>query len=103
MGVRPLMGSVDDAYDNAMAKSFFATLECELIDRRVWQTQTEARQGAFTWIESWYNPKCLHSALDCMSPINFEGKHNEQKSQTPSSENGLPTASSHLWTRHLRA
>jgi putative transposase len=42
MGVRPSMGSVGDAYDNAMAESFFATLECELIDRRVWKTQTEA-------------------------------------------------------------
>ena len=96
MGVRPSMGSVGDAYDNAMAESFFATLECELIDRRVWQTQTEARLAVFTWIEGWYNPRRLHSALGYMSPVNFERKHNEQKSQTPSShkssENGLPTA-----------
>ena len=98
MGVRPSMGSVGDAYadlgfcHNAMAESFFATLECELIDRRVWQTQTEARLAVFTWIEGWYNPKRLHSALGYMSPVNFERKHSEQKSQTPSSENGLPTA-----------
>ena len=92
------MGSVGDAYadlgfcHNAMAESFFATLECELIDRRVWQTQTEARLADFTWIEGWYNPKRLHSALGYMSPINFERKHMAQKSQTPSRENGLPTA-----------
>ena len=92
MGVRPSMGSVGDAYDNAMAESFFATLECELIDRCVWQTQTEARLAVFTWIEGWYNPRRLHSALGYMSPINFERKHNEQKSQIPSRENGLPTA-----------
>jgi putative transposase len=94
MGVRPSMGSVGDAYDNAMAESFFATLECELIDRRVWKTQTEARLAVFTWIESWYNPKRLHSALGYMSPINFERKHKAQKSQTPSStpKDGLPTA-----------
>ena len=98
MGVRPSMGSVGDAYadlgfcHNAMAESFFATLECELIDRRVWQTQTEARLAVFTWIEGWYNPKRLHSALGYMSPINFERKHRSQKSQTPSRENGLPTA-----------
>ncbi len=96
MGVRPSMGSVGDAYDNAMAESFFATLECELIDRRVWKTQTEARLAVFTWIEGWYNPKRLHSALGYLSPINFERKHKEQKS-TPSSstrlpEHGLPTA-----------
>ena len=83
-----------------VAESFFATLECELIDRRVWQTQTEARLAVFTWIEGWYNPRRLHSALGYMSPINFERKHNEQKLQTPasdkstdtSSDNGLPTA-----------
>ena len=96
MGVRPSMGSVGDAYDNAMAESFFATLECELIDRRVWKTQTEARLAVFTWIEGWYNPKRLHSAPGYMSPINFERKHKAQKSQPPSShksrENGLPTA-----------
>ena len=49
MGVRPSMGSVDDAYDNAMAESFFATLECELIARRTWRTKTEARLAVFTW------------------------------------------------------
>ena len=92
MGVRPSMGSVGDAYDNAMAESFFATLECELIDRRVWKTQTEARLAVFTWIEGWYNPRRLHSALGYMSPVNFERKHNEQKSQPLSSKNGLPPA-----------
>ena len=43
------MGTVGDAYDNAMAESFFATLECELIDRRLWKTHTEARLAIFTW------------------------------------------------------
>jgi putative transposase len=49
MGVRPSMGTVGDAYDNAMAESFFATLECELIDRRSRQTKTEARLALFTF------------------------------------------------------
>ena len=49
MGVRPSMGTVGDAYGNAMAESFFATLECELIDRRIWKTHTEARLTIFTW------------------------------------------------------
>ena len=48
MGVRPSMGSVGDAYDNAMAESFFASLECELIDRRSWKNKTEARLAVFT-------------------------------------------------------
>lgn len=73
------MGSVGDAYDNAMAESFSATLECELIDRRSWRSKAEARTALFTWIESWYNPRRLHSALDYDSPINFEEKHRANK------------------------
>ena len=72
MGVRPSMGSVGDAYDNAMAESFFASLECELIDRRSWKNQTEARLAIFTWIEGWYNPRRRHSGIGQKSPINFE-------------------------------
>ena len=71
------MGSVGDAYDNAMAESFFASLECELIDRRSWKNKTEARLAIFTWIESWYNPTRRHSGLGYLSPINFERKLNE--------------------------
>src|SRR2546427_36772 len=43
MGIRPSMGSVGDAYDNAMCESFFATLECELLDRQRFKNQVEAR------------------------------------------------------------
>ena len=56
-GVRPSMGSVGDAYDNAMAESFFATLECELLDRRRFRTQAEARMAVFEFIEGFYNPR----------------------------------------------
>jgi hypothetical protein len=72
MGVRPSMGSVGDAYDNAMAESFFASLECELIDRRVWKSFAQARMEIFTWIEGWYNPRRRHSGLGQKSPANFE-------------------------------
>jgi putative transposase len=91
MGVRPSMGTVGDAYDNAMAESFFATLECELIDRRVWKTHAEARGAIFTWIEGWYNPRRRHSSLDQTSPINFERKHQAQQVKSPCPANGLPT------------
>ncbi len=53
--VRPSMGSVGDAYDNAMCESFFATLECELLDRRRFASQAEARMACFSFIEGWYN------------------------------------------------
>ena len=52
MGVRSSMGTVGDAYDNAMAESVFASLECELIERRSFKTKTEARLAVFTWIEA---------------------------------------------------
>ena len=79
MNVRPSMGTVGDAYDNAMAESFFATLECELIARRKWETKTRARMEIFTWIETWYNPHRRHSGLGQMSPINFEKLQPEKK------------------------
>jgi putative transposase len=72
MNVRPSMGSVGDAYDNAMAESFFATIECELLERRPFKTQTEARLAIFEFIEGWYNPHRRHSALGYLSPVNFE-------------------------------
>jgi putative transposase len=91
MGVRPSMGSVGDAYDNAMAESFFATLECELIDRRSWPTKAEARMALFTWIEGWYNPRRRHSALDYVSPMVFEEQHRQLRRQGRTAEHGLPT------------
>jgi putative transposase len=71
-GIRPSMGSVGDAYDNAMAESFFATLEREVIDRHRFGSQIEARMAVFTWIESWYNPHRRHSSLGYRSPMNYE-------------------------------
>lgn len=71
-GVRPSMGSVGDAYANAMCESFFATLECELLERRRFASQAEARMTCFGFIEGWYNPARLHSALGYRSPLAYE-------------------------------
>jgi putative transposase len=76
-GVKPSMGTVGDAYDNALCESFFASLECELIDRRTFKSHTEARMAVFQYIEGWYNPRRRHSALDYQSPINYEKLHVE--------------------------
>jgi putative transposase len=73
-GVRPSMGSVGDAYDNALCESFFATLECELLDRRCFQSQAEARMAVFSYIEGWYNPSRRHSAIGYVSPIAYEAQ-----------------------------
>ncbi len=90
-GVRPSMGTVGDCFDNAMCESFFATLECELPSRRRFKTQAEARIAVFDFIKGWYNPHRRHSALDYLSPINYERSHSAQadyRSPTPSTETG---------------
>ena len=70
MGVRPLMGSVGDAFDNAIVKSFFASLECELLNRRYFKSKLDARLATFTWIEGRYNLRRRHSAIGYQSPVN---------------------------------
>jgi len=90
-GVRPSMGSVGDCFDNAMCESFFATLECELLNRQSFKTQVEARMAVFDFIEGWYNPHRRHSALDYLSPINYERSHSAKadfRSPTPSTQSG---------------
>ncbi len=72
MQVRPSMGTVGDANDKAMAESFFASLEGELIERSTFQSKAQARMAVFTWIEGWYNPRRRHSGLGYLSPLNFE-------------------------------
>jgi putative transposase len=74
-GVQPSMGSVGDAYDNAMCESFFATLECELIDRTRMRTRQEAERAVFQFIEGWYNSHRRHSSLDYECPIGYEEKN----------------------------
>ena len=71
-GVRPSMGSVGDCFDNAMCESFFATLECALLDRSSFRTSAETRRAIFDFIEGWYNTQRRHSSLAYESPINFE-------------------------------
>jgi putative transposase len=74
-GVRPSMGSVGDAYDNAMCESFFATLECELLARSRFKALAEARSAVFGFIEGFYNSRRRHSSIGYLSPIDFERRH----------------------------
>ncbi len=79
--VRPSMGLVGDAYDNAMCESFFATLKCELLERRRFASQAEARMACFSFIEGWYNPVRLHSALGYRSPMAYEAAMEKAKAE----------------------
>ena len=95
MGVRPSMGSVGDAYDNAMAESFFASLECELLKRTVLPTKSAARTALFSYIEGWYNPRRRHGSIGMMAPNAFEAKaRKNQKREAEKNHcdfDGLPT------------
>ena len=71
-GLLASMGSRGDAYDNALCESFFASLEYELLDRSSFVDRSAARVGVFDYIECWYNPHRRHSALDMLSPLEFE-------------------------------
>lgn len=78
-GLLGSMGTVGDALDNAMAESFFGTLQLELLDRRRWNTRKELAQAIFEWIEAWYNPQRRHSSIEYMSPIEYETRHTPTK------------------------
>jgi putative transposase len=77
-GVARSMGSVGDCFDNAVAESFFATLECELLDRFPFKDRHEARIKIHNYIEHFYNRKRRHSTLGNVSPIEFERRWRER-------------------------
>ena len=70
--IKPSTGTVGDAYDNAMAESFFSTLEAELFAGRPLKPRSQTRSEVFSFIEGWYNPRRRHSALGYKSPKQFE-------------------------------
>jgi len=78
-GIALSMGSTGDCFDNAMAESFFASLETELIDRSSWPTRAEARLAVFDYIEAFYNPTRRHSALGYLSPAEFERRYRSEE------------------------
>ncbi|MDQ3773724.1 MAG: integrase core domain-containing protein, partial [Pseudomonadota bacterium] len=78
---RPSMGSVGDCFDNAMCESFFATLECELLDRSRFETQAEAKMALFAFIEGWYNPHRRHSSIAYLSPVTTRGGYVQHRTR----------------------
>ena len=77
-GALASMGSVADCYDNALAESVFATIECELFDQQPggrFTSRREAKLAVFDYLETFYNPRRRHSALGQISPTAFEKRH----------------------------
>jgi putative transposase len=78
-GIALSMGSTGDCFDNAMAESFFASLETELIDRTSFRTRADARLAVFDYIEAFYNTQRRHSALGYLSPAEFERRYRPEE------------------------
>ena len=76
------MGSRGDAFDNAACESFFATLKTELVHTRTWPTRQAARTAIYEYIEVCYNRRRRHSALDYLSPTEYETRHHQQQPGT---------------------
>lgn len=74
-GLLGSMGSVGDAFDNAVVESFFGTLQLELLDQHRWATREQLAQAIFEWLEAWYNPKRRHSYCGWLSPADYEAAH----------------------------
>lgn len=97
--MRGSMGSIGDALDNvedlrlvgAVAESFFATLQTELLDRQLWPTREMLRSAIFEYIEVFYNRRRRHSTLGYLSPLEFERRWCEQSKPANLTENTEPS------------
>ena len=69
------VGSVGDCFEGAAAESFFATLPCELLDRRSWPTRRQLATAVFDFVAVFYNRRRRHSALGYLSPAEYELLH----------------------------
>ena len=78
-GILPSMGSPGDAYDNAAAESFMATIKTELVQRQRFKRRDDARLAVFSYIEGFYNPHRRHSALGYRSPAEYEKMQYENR------------------------
>jgi hypothetical protein len=87
------MGSVGDAYDNAICESFFATLECELLDREIFRTRSEAKLAIFNYIEVFYNRWPRHTSIGSVSPVAYEAAYGEAK---PPNRRAIAQSGGHL-------
>jgi putative transposase len=74
-GMKQSMGKTGVCWDNALAESFFATYKLELIEPRSWPTRARTRTATVHWIEAVYNRRRRHSAIDMMSPVDYEDRY----------------------------
>jgi len=78
-GLLGSMGRVASSVDNSMIESFWSTMQRELLDQQHWHSVDELGGAIFEWIEAWYNPRRRHTALNMLSPVDFEALHTATK------------------------
>ena len=78
-GLAPSVGAVGAPFDNAMVESFWARMQVELLNRRKWKTRVELATAIHDYIEIWHNTRRRHSALDMLTPTEFENNHHHQQ------------------------
>ena len=81
------VGSVGDAYDNALAESFVDSFKTELIKDRVWRTRSQLELAVVEYV-SWFNHDRLHESLGDIPPVEFEDAH-QARSTTPAGSSPL--------------
>ncbi len=79
-GVLASVGSVGDAYDNAMAESFVDTFKTELVADRSWRSRSQLELAVVEYV-SWFNHERLHESLGDRSPVEFEDLYVRQGAQ----------------------
>jgi putative transposase len=80
-GLAPSMGAVGAPYDNAMIESFWARMQVELLNRKRWRTRVELATAVHDYIEIWHNTRRRHSALNMLTPTEYENRHHQQKEE----------------------
>jgi putative transposase len=69
------MGRVASSVDNALIKSFWSTMQRELLDRTSWDSRSQLASAMFEWIEGFYNPRRRHTSLGDLSPVDYQALH----------------------------
>src|SRR6266699_6237462 len=75
-GLAPSMGAVGAPFDNAMVEAFWARMQVELLNRKRWKTRVELATAVHDYIEIWHNTRRRHSALNMLTPSEYENQHN---------------------------
>src|SRR4029079_18513816 len=91
-GIRISMSGKGNCFDNAVVETFFKTLKAELVWRTVFQTRAEAREAIGRYIDGFYNPVRRHSALDYVSPAQFERLAGSLQNRSPLNRSKSKTA-----------